>query len=136
MRRVLFVCVGNSGRSQMAEALFNHLAPPGLRAESAGTNPASAVAPSVILVLSEVGIDWHRARPKRLTARLRAGAERVISMGCDVRQSCPANLMPTEDWELPDPRGAPLEDMRALRDDIQRRVQELIQEMLATAPAS
>lgn len=135
MRRVLFVCVGNSGRSQMAEALFNHIAPPGLRAESAGTKPASGVAPSVILALSEVGIDWRNARPKPLTTRLRAGAERVISMGCDVRESCPANLLPTEDWDLPDPRGAPMEQVRALRDEIDRRVRILIQQMLAAAPS-
>ncbi len=135
MQRVLFVCVGNSGRSQMAEALFNRHAPPGMEAHSAGTRPARAVAPSVLLALAEVGIDWRQARPKLLSSALATGAVRSIAMGCGVRDGCPAGLIPTEDWDLPDPKGMSLEDVRALRDEIDRRVRALIATMGAAAPA-
>lgn len=131
MRRVLFLCVGNSGRSQLAEALFNHLAPPGLRALSAGVRPARGVAPAVLLALAESGIDWRQSRPKALTPALTAGASRIISMGCDVNGACPAGLLPAEEWDLPDPKGMSLEDVRALRDEIERRVRGLIAALLA-----
>ncbi len=135
MQRVLFVCVGNSGRSQMAEAIFNRLAPAGLEAQSAGTRPSRAVAPAVLLALDEAGIDWRQARPKPLTPALAAGASRIISMGCGVRDGCPSGLLTTDDWDLPDPKAMPTHEIRALRDEIDRRVRALIAAMTAAAPA-
>lgn len=134
MSRVLFVCVGNAGRSQLAEALFNRLAPPGLQARSAGTQPSRAVAPAVLLVLAEAGIDWRQARPKPLTPALGEDWDHVISMGCGVSRSCPGGLPSTEEWDLPDPRGMSLDEVRALRDEIERRVRALIAGMTAAAP--
>ena len=97
MKKVLFVCVGNAGRSQMAEAFFNHIAKGKAQAMSAGTNPASAVDPTVIRVMQEVGIDISRNHPKKLTVEMMEQADKVISMGCGVELACPAALGETED---------------------------------------
>ncbi len=130
MKPVLFVCVHNSGRSQMAEGFFNHLAGGRARAVSAGTTPADQVQPEAVQVMAEVGIDIGRQRPKLLTPAMIAGAARVITMGCGVEGVCPATFVPTEDWGLDDPQGQPIEKVREIRDEIRRRVEGLLAEML------
>ena len=129
MKKVLFVCVHNAGRSQMAEALFNLIANNGVRAESAGTKPASEVNPVVVQAMAEVGIDISTNRPRLLTFEMIEDSERVITMGCGVEESCPASFVPSEDWELDDPAGQPIEKVRQIRDEIKSRVQQLLREL-------
>ena len=130
MKPVLFVCVHNSGRRQMAEGFFNHLAGGRARAVSAGTTPADRVQPEAVQVMGEVGIDIGRQRPKLLTPEMIEGAARVITMGCGVEGVCPATFVPTEDWGLDDPQGQPIEKVREIRDEIRRRLEDLLAEML------
>jgi arsenate reductase len=122
--RVLFVCVQNAGRSQMAAALFNRHAGGRALAESAGTRPAERVHPEVVEAMREVGIDLSDAKPRLMSAGLAAGAARVITMGCG--DECPVVNAPVEDWGLPDPAGLPSVEVRAIRDDIERRVRSLL----------
>jgi len=126
MQTVIFACVHNAGRSQMAAALFNRCADPGqARAFSAGTQPAEHVHPEVVAVMREVGVDLSTVQPTRLTDELAGGAQLLVTMGCG--ESCP--LVPgvrREDWNLPDPKAQPIEPVRALRDEIRRRVERLI----------
>jgi arsenate reductase (thioredoxin) len=126
MKTVIFACVHNAGRSQMAAAFFNRLADPEIaKAISAGTQPAKHVHTEVIEVMKEVNIDLSRAQPQLLTEKLAQGAALLVTMGCD--ESCP--VIPglrREDWSLPDPKGQPLEKVRQIRDDIQSRVQKLL----------
>ncbi len=133
-KRVLFVCVRNAGRSQMAAAIFNALARQrGLDwvAESAGTEPADRVQPEVVAAMAEVGIDLSDARPRAITDEQVAAAARVIAMGCELEaNSCPAILLKNlEDWGLPDPRGRPLAEVRLIREEIRRRVEALLDEL-------
>ena len=128
MKTVLFACVHNAGRSQMAAALFNKLADPKrARAISAGTEPGSRVHPEVVEVLGEIGIDVAGVQPRRLTDEVAAGASVVVTMGCG--EACP--VVPDverRDWALDDPKGRPLPEVRAIRDEIERRVRHLIDE--------
>lgn len=128
-KTVLFVCVGNAARSQMAEALFNRAAGGKARALSAGTKPASAVDPQAVAVMSELGIDISRARPKALTMELLEPAVRVVTMGCGAEGVCPASFVETEDWLLEDPKGKSLDEVRRIRDEIRVRVQRLADKM-------
>ncbi len=127
MKTVLFVCVGNSGRSQMAEAFFNQAAGSKARAISAGTKPAGAVDPRTIEVMREVGIDISAARPKALTMEMLEQADRVVTMGCGAEGVCPASFVETEDWQLEDPKGKSLEEIRRIRDEIKTRVKRLLE---------
>jgi len=127
MKTVLFVCVGNSGRSQMAEAFLNDLVNGKARAISAGTKPASAVDPRTIEVMREVGIDISAARPKALTMEMLEQADRVVTMGCGTEGVCPASFVETEDWQLEDPKGKSLEEVRRIRDEIKTRVKRLLE---------
>ena len=128
MRTFVFACVHNAGRSQMSAAFFNNLADPArARAISAGTDPAGQVHPEVVDVMREVGVDLSSARPQKLTAELVSGAEMLITMGCGEACAYVPGL-PVEDWPLPDPKGKELAEVRAVRDEIARRVRELIQE--------
>ena len=129
MQTVLFICVGNSQRSQMAEAYFNHFAAGKARAISAGTRPASRVDSKAIALMAEEGIDLSGKQPKPLTADMVQRADRVITLGCGVAQSCPVTLGAAEDWGLEDPLGYPVEKLRPLRDKIKARVLSLIQEL-------
>jgi arsenate reductase (thioredoxin) len=128
MRRVLFVCVHNAGRSVMAEALFNQLAGENAQAVSAGTIPGGPPHPEVVEAMQEVGIDVSAHRGRLLTEEMVNGADRVITMGCAVDEAvCPAILYATvEDWGLPDPKGQPIDRVREIRDEIRRRVEVLI----------
>jgi arsenate reductase (thioredoxin) len=130
VKTVLFVCVHNSGRSQMAEAFFRALAGGKAKAISAGTKPADRVNSTVAAVMKEVGIDISRRRPKALTFEMMEKADRVITMGCGVEETCPATFAPTEDWQLDDPEGRPIEEVRKIRDDIKARVEKLVAELL------
>jgi arsenate reductase len=135
MKTVLFVCVGNAGRSQMAEAFFNQAAGGKARALSAGTKPASAVDPRTIEVMREVGIDISRNKPKALTMEMMDQADRVVTMGCGVEGVCPASFVETEDWQLEDPKGKPIEDVRRIRDEIRAKVLKLLEKSKAQKPS-
>ena len=126
LKTYLFACVHNAGRSQIAAALFNLYADrSGCLAISAGTQPADHIHPEVVEVMREIGIDLSSARPRRLTDDLSKTASVLVTMGCG--EACPfvPNLR-IIDWALPDPKGQPLEGVRAIRDDIHDRVKELI----------
>ena len=128
MQRVIFACVHNAGRSQMAAAFLNHLADPTrAQAISAGTNPASKVHPEVQAVMLEAGLDLTNARPQLLTADLARGASLLVTMGCG--DACPdVPGMRRDDWPLRDPKGQDLEAVRAIRDEVRRRVEHLVRE--------
>jgi arsenate reductase len=126
MKAVLFVCVHNSGRSQMAEAFFNQLAKGKARAFSAGTSPAAAVDPTVAQAMKEVGIDISNKVPKALTPEMVEQADKVVTMGCGVEAVCPATWVETEEWDLEDPKGKPIEKVREIRDEIKARVVEIL----------
>lgn len=135
MKSVLFVCVHNTGRSQMAEAFFNALAKEkglDIRAESAGTVGGKALNSMAVQAMSEVGISLDGHAPKILTGEMIAASERRITMGCGVdAEACPARFVVTEDWGLDDPAGQPIERVREIRDEIRSRVRELIGESSA-----
>jgi len=123
---VLFACVHNAGRSQMAAAWFGDLADPAkARAVSAGTQPGPHVHPEVTAAMAEVGIDVRLARPTLLTAALAAEARLLVTMGCG--EACPAVPgLQREDWPLPDPKGQPMAVVRTIRDDVRERVLDLV----------
>ena len=124
---VLFACVHNAGRSQMAAAFFDALADPAkARGVSAGTQPGDRVHPEVVTVMKEVGHDLSAATPRRLTDDLQAETDLLVTMGCG--EACP--LIPgarRTDWPVADPKGQPIERVRAIRDEIERRVAELVE---------
>ena len=122
--RVLFVCVENAGRSQIAQALFESLSDGFGESRSAGTNPASRVHPRVVEAMAERGIDLSRETPKALTIELAEWADLVVTMGCG--DQCPVTGKPTQDWALPDPKEMGQSGLSALIDDIGRRVVDLI----------
>ncbi len=134
MKKVLFVCVHNSGRSQMAAAFFNSLAEGKAIATSAGTRTAAHVDSNVADAMCEVGIDIRQQRPKPLTFEMVESTDRVITMGCGVEEVCPASFIPTEDWILEDPEGKPIEEVRKIRDQIRVKVEVLVKELGATGP--
>jgi len=123
MKYVLFVCTHNAGRSQMAQALFERYAPEDVRGESAGSDPGRKVWPEVVEVMQEVGIDLSRNKPKRLSVEMQLHADWAVTMGCgDV---CPYVPTTVDDWNIPDPAGRPVDEVREIRDLIDERVKEL-----------
>jgi arsenate reductase len=112
----------------MAEAFFNHYAAEKVEALSAGTRPASHIDQTVMKAMREMGIDISSKRPKALTSEMLDSANRVIPMGCGAEGICPATLAPTEDWQLEDPEGQPIDKVRAIRDEIEAKVKKLIKE--------
>jgi arsenate reductase (thioredoxin) len=125
---VLFVCVHNAGRSQMAAALLDHHARGGVHVRSAGSIPAESINPAVIEAMNELGIDLSKEFPKPLTTEAVQGSDVIITMGCG--DACP--IFPGKrylDWNLPDPAGKTLNQVRPIRDEIDRRVQELVAEL-------
>ena len=130
MSTVLFVCLHNAGRSQMSAALFERSAQGHHRALSAGSeaDPDGHVHPEVVQVMHELGIDLSDRRPQQLTAELAEQADVVVTMGCG--DACP--YIPGKryiDWELPDPKAQPIEEVRATRDEIARRIEQLVREL-------
>jgi arsenate reductase len=128
-KKVLFVCVHNSGRSQMAEAIFNQLAAEKATSSSAGTQPSTTINPTVVQVMREAGLDISPSQPKQLTLEMMDNADRVITMGCGVEESCPAAIVPMEDWGIEDPEAKPVEKVREIREIIRKKVEALIQEL-------
>ncbi len=126
MHKVIFACVHNAGRSQMAAAFFNQLADrTKAEAISAGTEPGLRVHPEVLAVMQEVGIDLSNAKPQKLTQELAEDAALLITMGCG--DKCPyVPGLRRDDWPLKDPKGQPLEEVRTIRDEIKNRVVELL----------
>ena len=124
---LLFVCVHNAGRSQMAEAFARRY---GLNASSAGTVPAPVVNPTVVEAMKERGIDLSSNVPRLLTGEMISAAALVVTMGCSVEEACPRPMLAQMqkklvDWDLPDPKGRPIAEVRKIRDEIERRVMEL-----------
>ena len=128
MKRVVFACVHNAGRSQMAAAWFNRVADPAKAAAvSAGTQPADRVHPVVMDAMNEKGIDLSVARPTKLTPELARGAAFLVTMGCG--ESCPyIPGVPILDWPLPDPKGQGIESVRVIRDEVEARVRAFVTE--------
>lgn len=126
VRKVLFACVHNAGRSQIAAAFFDALADPAKAlALSAGTRPGTAVHPEVVEVMREVGIDLSAAVPRLLTGALAGGIDLLVTMGCG--EECPyVPGVERDDWPLADPKGRPVDEVRAIRDEIRARVQSLV----------
>ena len=127
-KEILFVCVENAGRSQMAQAFAEKY---GLEASSAGTVPSQRVNPIVVQALKEKGIDISKNTPKMLTAEMINQASLVITMGCSVAEVCPKPMLAQMqkkliDWNLKDPKGNQLEEVRVIRDEIEKRVRELL----------
>ena len=128
MAHVLFVCLHNAGRSQMSAALFERAAEGRHEASSAGTTPAEQVHPEVVEAMRELGVDLAGRAPRKLTRELAEQADVVVTMGCG--DECP--YIPGKrylDWDLPDPKGRPLEEVRATRDEIARRVAGLVAQL-------
>lgn len=131
---VLFVCVHNAGRSQMAAALLDRYARGRVRVRSAGSAPAERIHPEVVEAMAEVGIDLRTASPAVLTLDAVEASDVVVTMGCG--DACP--VFPGKrylDWDLPDPAGKPIEEVRAIRDEIDRRVRALLAELGVEASA-
>jgi arsenate reductase len=130
MAHVLFVCLHNAGRSQISQALFEQAAARIHTADSAGTTPAARVHPEVVEVMQEIGIDLTDHQPKALTRELAQQADIMVTMGCG--DQCP--YIPGKrylNWNLPDPKGRPLDEIRSTRDDIARRIDELLAQLNA-----
>jgi len=127
VKSILFVCVENAGRSQMAEGFFNKYAPKGYEGISAGTKPVSQVNPIAIEVMREVGIDISNQKSKEVTDDMIRNSSNMVNMGCMEKKSCPTlflqNLL---DWNLEDPKDKPIEKVREIRDEIDQRVKELV----------
>jgi len=129
VKYVLFVCTHNAGRSQMAQAFFERHAPEDVRAESAGQQPRrEGVWPVVVEAMQEVGIDLSGARPKKLTVEMQLHADWAVTLACGA--TCPYVPTTIEDWDIPDPAGKPLEEVRAIRDAVEARVEDLVEQRL------
>jgi protein-tyrosine-phosphatase len=127
MKKVIFVCIHNSGRSQMAEAFAKRLGKGILEAESAGTIPGSHLNPMAVKAMEELGYDMSTHYPKLMTEEMVKTADKIISMGCGVdAAACPVKFLVTEDWGLDDPKDQPIEKVREIRDAIKHKVEELI----------
>jgi arsenate reductase len=129
MKKVLFICVQNSGRSQMAEAIFNHMANNKARGISAGTSPAEQVNPEVVKVMEEIGISMKDRSPKLLTPEMFKDVDLAVTMGCGAEGVCPASFIKSDDWNIEDPKGKSLEEVRRIRDEIRGRVADLIENL-------
>ena len=129
MKKILFVCVENAGRSQMAEAFANKYGTGKFIISSAGNKPAERVNPLVVEVMQEKGIDLSMNKPKLITAKMAMDSDLIVTMGCNDQGICPGPFFkPTIEWKLEDPKGKPIEKVREIRDEIERKVQRLIEE--------
>jgi len=128
MKYVLFICTHNAGRSQMAQAFFEREAPEDVRAESAGSDPGHEVWPTVIEVMREVGVDLAGRKPRKLLVEMQLHADWAVTMGCgDV---CPYVPSMVEAWDIPDPAGRPIDEVREIRDQVKEHVHRLIVDRL------
>jgi len=129
VKKVLFVCVENAGRSQMAEAFTRHYGQGRIEALSAGTMPSGELNPAVIQVMREKGIDISKNKPKMINTKMVQEADLVIVMGCAAQGFCPAPLLnKVVDWQLEDPKGKSIEKVREIRDEIEKRVKKLVKD--------
>jgi arsenate reductase (thioredoxin) len=128
MKYVLFVCTHNAGRSQIAQAFFERYAPDDIRAESAGEEPAKEIWPNVVEAMREVGIDISHRRPKKLDREMQLHADWAITLHC--KAACPYVAAAVEDWEVDDPAGKPIEEVRRIRDELDERVREFVETRL------
>ena len=130
MKKVLFVCVENAGRSQIAEAFANRYGKGTVEALSAGTMPSNEVNPLVVQVMLEKGFDLSKNKPKLITGQMVQEADMIIVMGCSAQGFCPAPLLnKVVDWGIEDPKDKPMEKVREIRDEIEKRVKTLIEEI-------
>jgi protein-tyrosine-phosphatase len=130
MKKILFVCVENAARSQMAEAFFKKYMPKGFEVISAGTKPGSEVNPIVLQAMNEIGIDIKNQTPKHISQQIISESEKAVNMGCIDKESCPALFMKDVlDWQIPDPKGKPIEEVREIRDQIKAKVMFLIKSL-------
>jgi len=130
---VLFVCVENAGRSQMAEGFFKKYAPKGFTPLSAGTNPAYHINPVVVEAMKEVGIDISKQKSKELTHEMIQESDKVVNMACMDKNFCPTIWLPKViEWNLEDPKGKSIEETREIRDEIEKRVKEVVAEITTT----
>jgi arsenate reductase len=124
---MLFVCVENAGRSQMAEGFFRKYATEEYEPISAGTKPSSQINPIVVQAMDEVGVDIRQQKPKDITEDMMRNSTKIVNMGCMDKSFCPtlfiSNLI---DWGIEDPKGKPIEEIREIRDDIEQRVNQLV----------
>ena len=135
IKKVLFVCVENAGRSQIAEAFANKYGKDRIIASSAGNKPADKVNPIVVQVMKEKGIDISTNTPKLLTFQMAQESDLIVTMGCNDQGICPGPFFkPTIEWNLEDPKGKPIEKVREIRDQIERNVEELISELTEKTP--
>ena len=132
-KTILFVCVQNAGRSQMAEGFFRKYAPEGFEPMSAGTKSTSQVNPLAIQVMNEIGIDISKQRSKDLTEDMMRNSNKIINMGCMDKNFCPTLFIPKLiDWGIEDPKDKPIEKVREIRDEIERRIKELARDISVT----
>jgi arsenate reductase (thioredoxin) len=126
-KTVLFVCVENAGRSQMAEGYFRKYAPEGFEPISAGSKPTSQINPIVVQAMDEVGISISQQKPKDITEDMMRNSTKIINMGCMDKSFCPTLFIPNLiDWGIEDPKGRSIEQVREIRDDIEQRIKELV----------
>jgi arsenate reductase (thioredoxin) len=129
-KTMLFVCVENAGRSQMAEGFFTKYAPEGYEPVSAGTKPVSQINPLTIQAMKEIGIDISKEKSKDLTEDMIRNSDKIINMGCMDKNFCPTLFIPKViEWGIEDPKGKPIEKVRDIRDEIERRVKEVAAEI-------
>ena len=130
MKKILFVCVENAGRSQIAEAFFRKYLPSGFEPISAGTIPAAKVNPIVAQAMKEIGIDIEKNSPQSISQQMIDEAQIVVNMGCMDEKSCPALfLRDVTDWQIQDPKGKSIEEVREIRNQIGQRVKELVSQL-------
>jgi len=133
-KTILFVCVENTGRSQMAEGFFKKYAPDGFKTLSAGTKPGYQLNPIVVEAMKEVGIDISKQKSKELTDEMIRDSDNVVNMGCMDKNFCPTIWIPKViEWNLEDPKGKSIEKVREIRDEIEKRVKEIVAEITDTA---
>ena len=132
-KTILFVCVQNAGRSQMAEGFFSKYAPEGFETMSAGTKPTSHINPLAIQAMNEIGIDISKQKSKDLTEDMMRNSDKIINMGCMDKNFCPALFIPKLiDWGIEDPKDKPIEKVREIRDEIEKRIKELARDISVT----
>ena len=132
-KTVLFVCVENAGRSQIAEGFFKKYAPKGFKAQSAGTKPVSQINPIVVEAMREVGIDISSQKSKEITEEMMRSSEPIVNMGCMDKSFCPTLFLPKViEWNLNDPKGKSIEEVREIREEIEKRVKELVSAITVT----
>jgi len=129
-KKILFDCVENARRSQMAEAFFKKFMPKGFEVISAGTKPSDKVNPIVLQAMNEIGIAMKNQTPKTISQQIISESEKAVNMGCIDQESCPALfLKDVLDWQIPDPKGKPIEQVREIRDQIKSKVMDLIKSL-------